>query len=176
MPGTLWSKASGILAISPDSTRPEFEPSKRRLTWKNGAIATLFSSEEPERLRGPQFGAAWCDELAAWSNANATWDMLQFCMRLGKDPRAMVTTTPKPIPPLLQLWKRDDVAITRGSTTTTVSTSRQRTFPGSGREIRRAVAAGTVRAIGCPNLRWLFGFRRLRSPQRRNASVVEAEH
>jgi phage terminase large subunit-like protein len=57
---------SGLLAIAPDATRPVFEPSKRQLTWPNGAIATLFSADEPDRLRGPQFDAAWCDELAAW--------------------------------------------------------------------------------------------------------------
>jgi phage terminase large subunit-like protein len=58
---------SGLLAIAPDAARPVFEPSKRQLTWPNGAIATLFSADEPDRLRGPQFDAAWCDELAAWS-------------------------------------------------------------------------------------------------------------
>lgn len=57
---------SGLLAIAPDDRRPVFEPSKRQLTWPNGAIATLFSADEPDRLRGPQFDAAWCDELAAW--------------------------------------------------------------------------------------------------------------
>jgi phage terminase large subunit-like protein len=57
---------SGLLAIAPDDDRPVFEPSKRLLTWPNGAIATLFSADEPDRLRGPQFDAAWCDELAAW--------------------------------------------------------------------------------------------------------------
>jgi phage terminase large subunit-like protein len=57
---------SGLLAIAPDAMRPVFEPSKRQLTWPNGAIATLYSADEPDRLRGPQFDAAWCDELAAW--------------------------------------------------------------------------------------------------------------
>src|SRR5690349_8694433 len=57
---------AGILAISPDHERPLYEPSKRRLTWRNGAVATTFSADEPERLRGPQHDAAWCDELGAW--------------------------------------------------------------------------------------------------------------
>jgi phage terminase large subunit-like protein len=77
---------SGILAISPPWERPRYEPSKRRLTWPNGAIATLFSADEPERLRGPQHDGAWCDELASWRYPEA-WDMLMFGLRLGVDPR-----------------------------------------------------------------------------------------
>ncbi len=69
---TLIEGESGILNICPDWNRPTYEPSKRRLTWDNGVIASLFSSEEPERLRGPQHGAAWCDELAAWNNLQDT--------------------------------------------------------------------------------------------------------
>jgi hypothetical protein len=75
---------SGLLAIHPAHERPEFEPSKRRLTWPNGAIAELFSADEPEALRGPQFTAAWCDELAKWRGAEKAWDMLQFALRLGE--------------------------------------------------------------------------------------------
>jgi phage terminase large subunit-like protein len=73
---------SGILAISPNPERPLHEPSKRRLTWPNGAVATTYSADEPERLRGPQHDAAWCDELAAWRYPEA-WDMLMFGMRPG---------------------------------------------------------------------------------------------
>ena len=80
---------SGILAISPDPERPLYEPSKRRLTWPNGAVATAYSADEPERLRGPQHDAAWCDELGAWRYPEA-WDMLMFGMRLGADPRTVV--------------------------------------------------------------------------------------
>src|ERR1700730_4095282 len=87
---------SGILAVAPPWCRPIYEPSKRRLTWPNGVIATTFSAEEPERLRGPQFGAAWADELAAWNNSEMCWDMLQFGMRLGKHPQQCITTTPRP--------------------------------------------------------------------------------
>ncbi len=85
---------SGLLAISPPWCRPVYEPSKRRLTWPNGAIATCYSADEPERLRGPQHDAAWCDELGAWRYPEA-WDMLMFGLRLGADPRCVVTTTPK---------------------------------------------------------------------------------
>ena len=86
---------SGILAILPAPERPLYEPSKRRLTWPNGAVATTYSADEPERLRGPQHDAAWCDELGAWRYPEA-WDMLMFGMRLGADPRTVVTTTPRP--------------------------------------------------------------------------------
>jgi phage terminase large subunit-like protein len=74
---TMVEGESGILSICPNSNRPIYEPSKRRITWPNGAIATMFSSEEPDRLRGPQHGAAWCDELGSWKNAADTWNMLR---------------------------------------------------------------------------------------------------
>lgn len=86
---------SGLLSIHPARDRPLFEPSKRRLTWPNGAIAELFSADEPEALRGPQFSAAWCDELAKWRGAEKAWDMLQFGLRLGDKPQVAVTTTPR---------------------------------------------------------------------------------
>jgi phage terminase large subunit-like protein len=86
---------SGLLSIHPRRERPLFEPSKRRVTWPNGAIAELFSADEPEGLRGPQFSAAWCDELAKWRGAEKAWDMLQFALRLGETPQAVVTTTPR---------------------------------------------------------------------------------
>ncbi|MGH6830822.1 MAG: terminase large subunit domain-containing protein, partial [Methylocella sp.] len=82
---------SGLLAIHEDSWRPVFEPSKRQLTWPNGAVAQVFSAEEPESLRGPQFDLAWCDELAKWKYADAVWDMLQFSLRLGENPQTVVT-------------------------------------------------------------------------------------
>ena len=75
---------------------PVWSPTKRSLTWANGAKVEFYSAEEPERLRGPQFSSAWCDELAAWNKDIDTWDMLQFCLRLGSHPRICVTTTPKP--------------------------------------------------------------------------------
>jgi len=86
---------SGILAISPPWDFPKYEPSKRRLTWKNGAMATLYTAEEPARLNGPQHDTAWCDEVGVWKYARETWDMLQMGLRLGDDPRQIVTTTPK---------------------------------------------------------------------------------
>ena len=107
---------SGLLRVSPPWFKPKYEPSKRKLTWPNGATALGFSSYEPDRLRGPQFDTAWCDELASWKNARETWDNLQFGLRLGESPRCAVTTTPKPIGLLRELRDRNDVMVTRGST------------------------------------------------------------
>jgi len=116
---------SGILSVSwqHDKDRsgklmglPSYEPSKRRLTWGNGAMATLFSAEEPERLRGPQHDAIWADELAAWKNAQDTWDMAMFGLRLGTNPQVMVSTTPKPIPLLRALLRDPTTEVTRATT------------------------------------------------------------
>lgn len=107
---------SGILTLAPPWFRPKYEPSKRRLTWPNGARAFLFSAEEPERLRGPQHDFAWCDEIAAWVNGTETWRQLKMGLRLGDDPRAVATTTPKPVPLVLDLMKDPKTALTRGST------------------------------------------------------------
>ncbi len=109
---------SGLLAVHPSAFRPKFETSKRRVTWPNGAIATLYNATEPDQLRGPQHDAAWCDELAKWRYARTTWDMLQFGLRLGDDPRQVVTTTPRPIPLIRDLLAREGqgVALTRGAT------------------------------------------------------------
>jgi predicted phage terminase large subunit-like protein len=108
---------SGILSVAPPWLRPVYESSKRRLTWPNGAIATTYSAEEPERLRGPQHDAAVCDELGAWSRPE-TWHMLQFGLRLGRNPRCLVATTPRPTKLMRELLAREgrDVAVTRGST------------------------------------------------------------
>jgi phage terminase large subunit-like protein len=108
---------SGILAVAPPWCRPVYESSKRRLTWPNGTIATTFSAEEPDRLRGPQHDAAVCDELASWSHPE-TWDMLQFGLRLGRNPRCLVATTPRPTKLIRELLAREgrDVVVTRGST------------------------------------------------------------
>jgi phage terminase large subunit-like protein len=106
---------SGLLAVAPPWRRPRHEPSKRRLVWPNGAIATLYSADEPERLRGPQHDAAWCDELGSWRYPES-WDMLMFGLRLGVDPRVVVTTTPRPINMIRELVADPKVAVTRGVT------------------------------------------------------------
>lgn len=107
---------SGILACSPRDFMPKYEPSKRRLTWPNGARATLFSAEDYDSLRGPQFDGAWCDELCKWRYAQEAWDNLQFGLRLGDHPKQIVTTTPRPIALLKDIIKRNDTVITKGST------------------------------------------------------------
>ncbi|MEX0302560.1 MAG: DNA-packaging protein [Leisingera sp.] len=94
---------SGILACSPPDRRPRWRASERKLTWPNGAEAQAFSASDPEALRGPQFDAAWADELAKWKKGQESWDMLQFALRLGRDPRACITTTPRNAPVLKRL-------------------------------------------------------------------------
>jgi phage terminase large subunit-like protein len=88
---------SGILAVSPPWERPAYEPSKRRLTWKNGAIATLYDAREPDQLRGPQHDLVWFDELAKFRYAEAVFDQAMFGLRIGAFPRWIATTTPRPI-------------------------------------------------------------------------------
>ena len=108
---------SGLLTIHEDRERPTWVPSRRMLVWpKTGAVAYAFSSEDPESLRGPQFAAAWADELAKWKNAEATWDMLQFGLRLGDAPRQVVTTTPRAVPLLRRLIDEAGTRVTRMST------------------------------------------------------------
>ncbi|WP_108683223.1 DNA-packaging protein [Methyloceanibacter sp. wino2] len=107
---------SGLLAVHPPGARPVFEPSKRQVRWESGAVAQLFSAEDPESLRGPQFSAAWCDELAKWRRPQETWDMLQFGLRLGEAPRQLVTTTPRPIPLIKALLVDARAIVTRVAT------------------------------------------------------------
>ena len=111
---------SGILAISPPHFRPAYEPSKRRLTWPNGAMATLYSADEPERLRGPQHDRGWADELGAWRYPEA-WDQFLFGLRLGAHPQAVVTTTPKPTRLIRDLLTRADCHVTRMRTVENVA-------------------------------------------------------
>jgi phage terminase large subunit-like protein len=106
---------SGILSVSPPWFRPRYLPSKRRLVWPNGAQATVYSADEPDRLRGPNHDAAWADELASWRYP-AAWDMLLLGLRIGKHPQVCVTTTPKPVKHIKDLIKKKGVAITKGTT------------------------------------------------------------
>lgn len=107
---------SGILACAPATFRPIYEPSKRKLTYPNGATQMLYSADEPDRLRGPQHHYGWADELAAWRRIQYAWDMLQMGMRLGAHPQVCVTTTPRPLPLVKQLLKDPMSAVVRGST------------------------------------------------------------
>jgi len=107
---------SGIVTIARHE-RPRYETTRRRVLWPSGAVAQIFSSEDPESLRGPQFAAAWCDELGKWRHAQETWDMLQFGLRLGTKPRQLVTTTPRPTPLLLAMVKDAATVVTHIRTT-----------------------------------------------------------
>lgn len=107
---------SGILACCPPDRRPVWEAGRRRLVWPNGAVAQVFSAREPEALRGPQFDAAWVDELAKWRKAEEAWDMLQFGLRLGEHPRQCVTTTPRNVGVLKRLLELDSTVVTHAPT------------------------------------------------------------
>ncbi|HEY4141645.1 MAG TPA: terminase family protein, partial [Pseudolabrys sp.] len=107
---------SGILAHCPRGERPQWTSSRRRLEWPNGAVAQVFSADDPEQLRGPQFDAAWCDELAKWRQPDAAFDTLQFGLRLGARPRQLVTTTPRPTALIKRLLSDPRTAVTRAST------------------------------------------------------------
>lgn len=107
---------SGILACSPPDRRPEWEAGRRRLVWPNGATAQVFSAHEPESLRGPQFDAAWVDELAKWKKAEEAWDQLQFALRLGSNPRQVVTTTPRNVAVLKAILNNPSSVVTHAPT------------------------------------------------------------
>ena len=107
---------SGILACSPPDRRPRWEATRRRLVWPNGATAQAFSAHDAQALRGPQFDAAWADELAKWPDAQEAWDMLQFALRLGDDPRAMVTTTPRNVGVLKSILRAPSTVRTHART------------------------------------------------------------
>lgn len=107
---------SGIIACSRRGFVPKYEPSKRRLTWPNGAVASLFSAEDYDSLRGPQFDGGWIDELCKFRYAQEAWDNFMFGLRLGDHPRVIVTTTPRPMRLLKDIILRSDTAITKGNT------------------------------------------------------------
>ncbi len=111
---------SGLLACCPPQARPQFEPSLRRVTFANGALAFLYGANEPEALRGPQHSHAWCDEIGKWPNAHEratrAWDNLLLGLRLGDRPRVVATTTPRAVPLVRRLLDDEATAVTRGRT------------------------------------------------------------
>lgn len=113
---TMIEGESGILAVAPATFRPTYNPSKRLLTYPNGAMQYAYASAEPEALRGPQHHYAWADEMAAWKYLQYTWDMLQMGLRLGDHPRVVITTTPRPLPLIKKLAKSDRSRISKGTT------------------------------------------------------------
>lgn len=114
--GVMVDGESGLLNIGPKDQRPEYFPSLRQLKWPNGAIATTYNATEPDQLRGPQHDAAWCDEIAKWKYIQDTWDQLQFGLRLGDQPRQILTTTPRPLPLLRKMLNDPYVRVTKGRT------------------------------------------------------------
>lgn len=106
---------SGLLAVHPDHERPVLK-GKNRLVWPNGVEASILTASDPERFRGPQFAAAWCDEVAKWPNAEEAWDMLQFGLRLGDRPRQLATTTPKPTKLIRRLLGDEQTRVVRMTT------------------------------------------------------------
>ena len=105
-----------LLKISPPDEMPKVRYKPVRITWPNGAEALGYNGTEPDQLRGPEFDTAWVDELAKYRYARDLWDMLQFTMRKGDDPRVFVTTTPRPIPVLREIIADPSTVITRGKT------------------------------------------------------------
>jgi len=106
---------AGILANSPKWARPNWQPSQHRLVWPNGVTARCFSADDPEQLRGPEFEFAWADEIAKWRH-QAAWDNLMLALRIGDAPRALATTTPRPLRWLADLAEADDTALVQGRT------------------------------------------------------------
>lgn len=107
---------SGILACSPPDRRPEWIAGRKMLVWPNGAQAQVLSAHDPDAIRGYQFDALWADELAKWRNAQDSWDMLQMALRIGTDPRACVTTTPRNVSILREILARDSTVSTHAPT------------------------------------------------------------
>jgi len=107
---------SGIMAATPPDRRPQWIATRRMLIWPNGAVAHAFSAHDPDSLRGPQFDLVWADELAKWKKVDEAWNMIQFCLRLGDDPRACVTTTPRNVAALKTLLDAPSTAITQAAT------------------------------------------------------------
>jgi hypothetical protein len=113
---TMIEGPSGLLAIAPPWNRPRFEPSKRRLTWPNGSVAICLSADQPERARGLQFDRLWCDELCAWQYPSRMWETVLLCLRLGTQPRTVVTTTPKPIKLLGRILENPTTRLSKETT------------------------------------------------------------
>ena len=107
---------SGLKAVAEKSRRPRWEAGRKRLVWPNGTVAYAFSAEDADSLRGPQFHAGWADEFCAWRNPERVLSNLRFGLRLGDDPRLMVTTTPRPMAALRRLMAEAGTTVDRGPT------------------------------------------------------------
>jgi phage terminase large subunit-like protein len=106
---------SSILQVSNPLFTPNYEPSKRRLTWPNGAIAISYSGDEPDQLRGEQHDTVWIDELSKFKYPQLTWDNMEFGLRIGPNPQVVITTTPRPIPIIKDLINDPSIKDIRGN-------------------------------------------------------------
>ena len=107
---------SGIMSVFPEAERPKVTSKPIRMAFPNGAVALGYNGTEPGQLRGPQFDAAWVDELAKFRYGRETWDMLQFALRLGPEPRAVVTTTPRNVAVLKAILKNPSSVVSHAPT------------------------------------------------------------
>src|SRR5271166_4105548 len=107
---------SGLVAVAPPWCLPRFEPSKRRVTWPNGARAVCLSGEEPERARGLNVDTLWADELACWQRAESTWDLVMLALRAGTNPQALITTTPRRLAVLKRILEEPTTVKTTDNT------------------------------------------------------------
>lgn len=112
---TMVEGESGLIAVSPPWFKPKYESSKRRVVWPNGAYALMFSAEQYDQLRGPQCEFLWADEVASWQYPDETWANAMFGLRLGKNPQAVATSTPRPIKLIRELLNSPDTVVVRGS-------------------------------------------------------------
>jgi phage terminase large subunit-like protein len=106
---------SGLCAIAPPWDRPRYEATRKRLLWGNGAVARLYSAEDPDALRGSQFDAAWCDEVGKWRYGEDAFNQLIFALRLGAQPRCVLTTTPRATPLVKRLLAAPDCVVSRAT-------------------------------------------------------------
>lgn len=107
---------SGLMSVHPPARCPAFFPSKRQIRWPNGAVASLYGGETYEQLRGPQFDAAWIDEFAKFEHQQELWEQVMLGLRLGDNPRCIITTTPRPSKEILRLLEDPLVVVTHGTT------------------------------------------------------------
>ena len=107
---------SGLKALAETPARPRWEGGRKRLVWPSGSVAYAFSAEDPDSLRGPQFHHAWADEFCAWRKPEMVLENLRLGLRLGEDPRLMLTTTPRPTPALKRVMTQDGTCVERAGT------------------------------------------------------------
>ena len=139
---------SGIMACSPPDRRPKWVSTRKRLEWPNGAVATVHSAHDYEGLRGPQFDAAWVDELAKWKKSEEAWDQLQFALRLGDQPQVCVTTTPRNVGVLKALLDAPSTVTSHAPTEANRANLAQ-SFLQEVRDAVGAAGAGRCAAGGC---------------------------